>query len=58
LETLANGPVKLAPSVEKKEPAVSIQKSIMPGFLVCLDDGKKFKALRWHLATLRMVTQP
>ena len=43
-----------APQVEKKEPAVSIRKSITPDFLVCLDDGKKFKSLRRHLATLGM----
>ncbi len=54
LEILVNGPVNLAPAVEKKEPAVSIRKSITPDFLVCLDDGKKFKSLRRHLATLGM----
>jgi Predicted transcriptional regulator len=40
--------------VEKKEPAVSIRKSITPDYLFCLDDGKKFKSLRRHLATLGM----
>ena len=54
LERLASGPVDTAPQVEKKEPAVSIRKSITPDFLVCLDDGKKFKSLRRHLATLGM----
>ena len=54
LERLASGPVNTAPQVEKKEPAVSIRKSITPDFLVCLDDGKKFKSLRRHLATLGM----
>jgi predicted transcriptional regulator len=53
LERLASGP-DTAPQVEKKEPAVSIRKSITPDFLVCLDDGKKFKSLRRHLATLGM----
>ena len=51
---LASGPVDTAPQVEKKEPAVSIRKSLTPDFLVCLDDGKKFKSLRRHLATLGM----
>ena len=41
-----------APPAEKQEPAVSIRKSITPDYLVCLDDGKKFKSLRRHLATL------
>ena len=54
LERLASGPVDTAPQVEKKEPAVSIRKSITPDFLVCLDDGTKFKSLRRHLATLGM----
>jgi predicted transcriptional regulator len=49
---LAAGTVNLAPAVEKKEPAVSVRKSITPDYLVCLDDGKKFKSLRRHLATL------
>ena len=54
LERLASRPVDTAPQVEKKEPAVSIRKSLTPDFLVCLDDGKKFKSLRRHLATLGM----
>jgi predicted transcriptional regulator len=52
LAQLASGPAISAPLVEKKEPAVSIRKSITPDFLVCLDDGKKFKSLRRHLSTL------
>ena len=54
LERLASGQVDAALQVEKKEPAVSIRKSLTPDFLVCLDDGKKFKSLRRHLATLGM----
>jgi predicted transcriptional regulator len=33
-------------------PAVSVRKSINPDHIVCLDDGKKFKSLKRHLATL------
>ena len=54
LEQLASGSVISAPLEEKKEPAVSIRKSITPDYLFCLDDGKKFKSLRRHLATLGM----
>ncbi len=36
---------------EKLVPAVSIKKSITPDFLVCLEDGKKFKSLKRHLRT-------
>jgi predicted transcriptional regulator len=34
--------------------AVSVRKSITPGYLVCLDDGLKFKSLRRHLTMLGM----
>jgi predicted transcriptional regulator len=37
--------------VERSEPAVSVRKSITPDFLVCLEDGKKFKSLKRHLRT-------
>jgi predicted transcriptional regulator len=40
------------PPVEPKEPAVPIRKSITPDFLICLEDGKRFKSLRRHLGTL------
>ena len=32
-------------------PAVSIRKSITPDYLICLEDGKKFKSLKRHLRT-------
>lgn len=31
------------------EPSVSIKKSITDEFLICLEDGKKFKSLKRHL---------
>ena len=34
---------------EKKEPAVSIKKSIQDNHLVCLECGKQFKSLKRHL---------
>ncbi|MBZ9887324.1 MucR family transcriptional regulator [Mesorhizobium sp. BR1-1-3] len=40
------------PAVEpvvKQEPAVSIKKSVTPDFIICLEDGKKFKSLKRHL---------
>ena len=33
------------------KPAVSIKKSITPDYLICLEDGKKFKSLKRHLRT-------
>lgn len=35
-------------------PVVSIRKSITPDYLICLDDGRKFKSLRRHLTMLGM----
>src|SRR3546814_208917 len=35
----------------KQEPAVSIRSSVKPDYIVCLEDGKKMKMLRRHLAT-------
>jgi len=32
-------------------PAVSVRKSIQPGHLICLEDGRKFKSLKRHLRT-------
>jgi predicted transcriptional regulator len=32
-------------------PAVPLKKSITPDFLICLEDGKKFKSLKRHLRT-------
>ncbi len=40
-------PVESAP----KEPAVSVKKSITPDYLICLEDGRKFKSLKRHLRT-------
>jgi predicted transcriptional regulator len=38
------------PQIEVKTPAVPIRRSITPDFLICLDDGKRFKSLRRHLS--------
>ena len=32
-------------------PAVPVKKSITPDYLVCLEDGRKFKSLKRHLRT-------
>jgi predicted transcriptional regulator len=32
-------------------PAVSIKKSVTPDYLICLEDGKRFKSLKRHLMT-------
>jgi predicted transcriptional regulator len=38
-------------SSEPLKPAISVKKSITPEFIVCLEDGKKFKSLKRHLRT-------
>ena len=42
-------PVEAPPEV--KTPAVSIKKSITDDYLICLEDGRKFKSLKRHLRT-------
>ena len=37
------------PREVKKEPAVSVRTSVKPDYIVCLEDGKKFKMMRRHL---------
>lgn len=39
------------PEVEKPIPAVPVKKSITDDFIICLEDGKKFKSLKRHLRT-------
>jgi predicted transcriptional regulator len=34
-----------------QEPAVAIKKSVTPDYIICLEDGKKFKSLKRHLRT-------
>jgi len=36
---------------EKPQPAVSIRRSVTPDFIICLEDGRKLKMLKRHLAT-------
>lgn len=38
------------------EPAVSIRASIKPDYIICLEDGKRFKMLKRHLATSFQLT--
>lgn len=36
---------------EPLKPAISVKKSVTPEYIVCLEDGKKFKSLKRHLRT-------
>ncbi len=46
------GTSAVAAPVEPAKPAVSPKKSITPDYLICLEDGKKFKSLKRHLRTM------
>jgi predicted transcriptional regulator len=49
LSNVTGGQAEAQPA--PKEPAVPIKKSITPDYLVCLEDGRKFKSLKRHLRT-------
>src|SRR5918997_309582 len=50
-----SAPPKAEP--EKREPPVSIKKSITPDFLISLEDGKRYKTLRRHLTAMGLPRQ-
>ena len=39
------------PEREELRPAVAVKKSVTPDYIICLEDGKKFKSLKRHLRT-------
>jgi predicted transcriptional regulator len=41
----------IEPEPEPLNPAVNPKRSVFPDYIVCLEDGKKFKALKRHLRT-------
>ena len=47
LDLAARG--KTEPGTQNLEPAVPIKSSVKPDYIVCLEDGKKFKSLKRHL---------
>jgi predicted transcriptional regulator len=46
----ASGTIEVGDRDELK-PAVAVKKSVTPDYIVCLEDGKKFKSLKRHLRT-------
>ena len=48
--------VVVEPQPEPLKPAVPVKKSVTPDYIVCLEDGKKFKSLKRHLRTQYNVT--
>jgi MucR family transcriptional regulator, transcriptional regulator of exopolysaccharide biosynthesis len=49
LRDIAGGGVPAAET--SQEPAVAVKKSVTPDYVICLEDGKKFKSLKRHLRT-------
>ncbi|MHA7773880.1 Ros/MucR family transcriptional regulator [Roseibium sp. M-1] len=39
------------PEAPPQVPAVPIKKSVTPDFIICLEDGKRFKSLKRHIRT-------
>ena len=39
------------PPAEKQKPAVNPKRSVHDDYIICLEDGKKFKSLKRHLMT-------
>lgn len=55
IQALAVGPVEVAPSAPPT-PAVPIKKSLTQDYIICLEDGKKFRSLKRHLGTVYGMT--
>jgi predicted transcriptional regulator len=49
LTKLGGEPELALAQADAKPPAVTIRRSVTPDYLICLEDGKRFKSLRRHL---------
>ena len=50
-KSLTNIGKETTPVPERPQPAVPIRRSVTPDYLICLEDGRKFKSLKRHLRT-------
>ena len=57
LKRLADGGEVTVAAIDPPAPPVSIRKSVTPDYLICLEDGKRFKSMRRHLAMLGMTPE-
>ncbi|MCP9626058.1 MucR family transcriptional regulator [Rhodopseudomonas palustris] len=55
LQKLSTGRADTA-TAEPAKPAVPLKKSMTPEYLICLEDGKRFKSLKRHLRTQYKMT--
>ena len=51
-----SAPAKDVVVAKPSEPAVPIKKSVMPDYIICLEDGKKFRSLKRHIGTAYNMT--
>src|SRR3954447_18431746 len=56
LTQVASGSTQQPTEEPKKAPAVSVKKSVQPDYIICLEDGKRFKSLKRHLRTVYDLT--
>jgi predicted transcriptional regulator len=49
IQRLGKEPERPPPQAEERLPAVPIRRSNTPDYLICLEDGKRFKSLGRHL---------
>jgi predicted transcriptional regulator len=57
LKQIEAGSEAAPPQTEPRTPAIPIRKSVTPDYLICLDDGRRFKSLRRHLGLLGMTPE-
>jgi predicted transcriptional regulator len=51
LGRVGGAPAEVAAPTEKQKPAVNPKRSVHDDYIICLEDGKKFKSLKRHLMT-------
>ena len=55
ISSLAKGPATVE-AKKPESPAVPVKRSVSREYIVCLEDGKKFKSLRRHLSSFHQLT--
>ncbi|MDE1152771.1 MAG: MucR family transcriptional regulator [Micavibrio sp.] len=56
LQRIQKGERNAAQNADRPEPAIAVAKSVMPDYLICLEDGKKMKMLKRYLKTAYNMT--
>ena len=57
VDRLGKKPDAALVQVEVRPPAVSVRKSVTPDYLICLEDGKRFRSMRRHLKLLGLTPE-